>query len=141
MRRSFLLLLFVPAAFVACAARTEIGDTVDDEPDSSLLDAPPPIDVSPPPDDAIAFDVSPPPPPDDAQPPPPPIDAAPPPIDAPDDVEVPSCPDTCFNNHQCEQQCTPHLQSGRYCCDDQTNTCYAWSGKHCPIQVFDAGFD
>ncbi|HEY1959945.1 MAG TPA: hypothetical protein VGH28_30260 [Polyangiaceae bacterium] len=142
MRRAFFFLLFASAA-IACAARTEISDldADDEEPDSSFADVtpPPPDDVSVP--DVSVPDVTPPPPPDDASVDVIVLDVQPPPIDAPDDIEVPSCPDPCFSNHQCENECSPALVSGRYCCDEQTNTCYAWSGKHCPIVIFDAGFD
>lgn len=120
-----------------CAARTELEDPVD-EIDASLdveqdvaLDVTPP----PPPDDVIVPDVTPPPPPpQDAS-----VDVIV--VDAPDDAPLPWCPDDCTSNHECEKLCTPPLQSGRYCCDEQTNTCYAWSGKHCPSNIFDAGFD
>lgn len=136
MRRPLFFLLFAPA-LVACAARSEISDldADDEEPDSSLPD--------------VSVDVAPPPPPEDASVDVIVLDVSPPPIDAPEDVEedvesdveIPSCPDPCFSNHQCEKQCAPALVSGRYCCDEQTNTCYAWAGKHCPIAIVDAGFD
>ena len=153
MGRKAWLLLF-GATVVACAARTEIGDMdADTELDSSLPDVEEPDvslpDVSPPPDDVIVIDVTPPPPPPfDAEPPPfdaqpPPFDAEPPPFDAeppPDDGGT-TCPDTCTHNHECQKQCTPHLTTGRYCCDQETETCYAWTGNHCPPQIIDAGFD
>lgn len=59
------------------------------------------------------------------------------------DVEIdtgPQCIPDCTHNFQCEQTC-PTLQSGRWCCDEQIGTCYAFAGKHCPAQIFDAGFD
>ncbi len=144
MNRNHLLFGFASLIVVACAARTDLGTL--EESDSSVPDAN--IDVTlpdvtvdvtpppPPPDDVIVVDVTPPPPPpDDAS-----TDVII--IDAPDDAPVTTCPDNCTSNHECEQQCTPKLLSGRYCCDEQTNSCYAWSGKHCPpIIIVDAGFD
>ncbi len=57
------------------------------------------------------------------------------------DVDAgPQCIPDCTHNFQCEQTC-PTLQTGRWCCDEQVGTCYAFSGKHCPQQIFDAGFD
>lgn len=52
----------------------------------------------------------------------------------------PQCIADCTHNFQCEQTC-PTLQTGRWCCDEQIGTCYAFAGKHCPAQIFDAGFD
>ncbi len=133
---SFFLLASLLASSVACGARTDIpgeedldGSVVPDaiEHDSTVQDSPV-ADVT---IDAVVKDVTmadvptvdvieePPPPP-----PPPP----------------PSCGTSCTHNYQCELTCAP-LPSGRWCCDEQVGTCYAWSGKHCPAQIFDAGFD
>ena len=125
---------------VACGARTDIPGS-EDEVDGSIADAASDTTL---PD--VTADVSPPPPPpDDAQPPPPPPDDAqpPPPPPPPQDAEPPppDCNITCTHNHQCEQQC-PGLGPGeRWCCDELVETCYAFTGKHCPQQIFDAGFD
>lgn len=62
-------------------------------------------------------------------------------LDVEVDVVAPSCPAACTSNHECESQCTPALESGRYCCDEQTSICYASSGATCPVSVSDAGFD
>lgn len=144
MRRSAWLLVLVVPSFVACGARSELRDVdgSDEETDSSVPDVT--FDVSPPdvvpPIDVIVVDVTPPPPPPVDASDDPPEDVAP---DVPDDVEPPpSCPDTCASDNECQQQCTPPLQNGVYCCDQQTATCYAWSGNtFCPVPIIDAGFD
>jgi len=118
---------------VACGARTDIpnGGEEDDAsvPDATPFDATLPdvsADITPPPP------PPPPPPPDDAQPPPP-IDGGPPP--------PPDCNITCKHNFKCEQQCPDIGPIDRWCCDEQTETCYAFAGKQCPQTIFDAGFD
>ncbi len=112
-----------------CGSRSELG--IDDELDGSLADVW---------QDGSAEDVT--------------VDVtldAPPPPDASDgsvedgavDAGVdggPECVPDCTHNFQCEVTCPP-LSTGRWCCDEQTNTCYAFAGKHCPNPIFDAGFD
>jgi len=162
--RARLVFVLMTGISMACAARTEIADDEDDldasSPDAAqdvtVIDVtppPPPDDATPPPDDATPpppppIDAAPPPPPDDAAPPPPPIDAAPPP--PPDDAGPPpidagppptTCPDPCHSNHECEHQCSPPLESGRYCCDKQTETCFAYAGFLCPAEIPDASLD
>jgi hypothetical protein len=137
MRRT-LLLVWCGSVLAACAARTELSDlgdvdasTSDDAAaDATIGDAP--SDDAGPPDTSIdvfeelpAVDA-----PDE-----PPVD------DAGPDVIVPLCPADCTSNHECQQQCTPHLSNGRYCCDQQTATCYAFAHHFCPPIIFDAGFD
>ena len=133
---------------VACGARTDVPGG-EDELDGSVADVGVPdstfpdvkVDVSPPPpppDDAQP--PPPPPPPDDAEPPPPPPDDAGPPPPPPDDGGPPECNVTCKHNHDCQQQCPGIGPSERWCCDEQTEICYAFAGKHCP-GIVDAGFD
>jgi len=157
MRRRRLWFLALASLIAACAARTELADldgSVDEDgsvidatidqvepPDGTTIDVtPPPEDALPPPEDAL-------PPPEDALPPPedalpPPEDALPPPEDSgPDAPPPPECPEDCTSNHECQTQCTPPLTQGRYCCDIQTGSCYAYPHHFCPIQILDAGFD
>ena len=136
MRRRRLWFLALASLIAACAARTELADlegSVDD--DGSVIDAT--IDQVEPPD-GTTIDVTP--PPEDALPPP--EDALPPPEDSgPDAPPPPECPEDCTSNHECQTQCTPPLTQGRYCCDIQTGSCYAYPHHFCPIQILDAGFD
>ncbi len=48
------------------------------------------------------------------------------------DVASPSCPSACAHDQECEKACKPSLETGRYCCDLPTSTCYAWSTTICP---------
>ena len=146
-------LLLLGSCLYGCGASTELGVPEEEELDSSMptedagedhtvhdasMDTTVPDDVivilDAPVEDAIVFDA----PIEDA-----PIEDAPiedaPVEDAPSD-SGPECPSDCTSNHECESMC-PGLTSGRYCCDIQTGSCYAYPHHFCPIQILDAGFD
>jgi hypothetical protein len=145
MRRT-LLLVWCGSILAACAARTELSDlgdmdaSTDDAAADATLDHAPSDDAGPPDTSIDVFDE---PPAFDAPDEPPLFDAPdePPIDDAGPDVIGPLCPADCTSNFECQQQCTPHLSSGRYCCDQQTATCYAFAHHFCPPIIFDAGFD
>ncbi len=119
----------VAFALCACGSRSELG--IDDEFDASLPDASQDVALQ-----DVTLDVV--------------IDTTP--VDASDGavkdaaldvIETdggPQCIPDCMHNFQCEVTCPP-ISMGRWCCDEQTNTCYAFAGKHCPNPIFDAGFD